>query len=71
MRWGRHLAGAVPGAAALRGFKAFLGWRFDRAVGEEEGLPVGCAGVQRDGIWMVGVHIGACGGTGEKGAKRA
>ena len=44
---------------------------FDRAVREEEGLPVGCAGVQGDGILMVGVDIGACGGTGEEGAKRA
>ena len=46
VRWGRHVAEAVTSAAVLGGLQAFLGWRLDRAVWEEERLPVGCAGVR-------------------------
>ena len=70
LRWGRHVAEAVTNAAVLGGLQAFLWRRLDRAVWEEEGLSVGCAGIRGDGIMMVGVNVGACGRTGEEGAKR-
>ena len=46
-----------------------FGGRLDGAVGEEEGLPTGCARVQSDGVVGVGSNVGASGGAGEKEAE--
>ena len=66
MAGGRGDVGVGGFAVAGLILEFLFGGRLDGAVGEEEGLPSGCARVQGDGVVGLGINVGASGGAGER-----